>query len=86
MSIDAISDALQTGDRAIAIFTRKRNLHLQSDGTGWTGNWVLDSAREYRCVVIPHYSRLRRSGVNKTPVSCVQLVNEGQTDDKPGVM
>ena len=52
MTIDSMLDMLGAGDTAIVIFTRNRHLFLRPDGTGYTGNWVIDPQRKYARVVI----------------------------------
>lgn len=43
---------LKRGEHAIAIFTYGKYFYRRRDGSGSTGNWVLDDKRKYSKVVI----------------------------------
>lgn len=59
MTINSVRDVLQPGESALVIFTRDRELTLRPDGSGFTGNWVLDPRRRQSRVVI-----YNRTGAN----------------------
>src|SRR5690349_7455375 len=49
---------LKRGENAIVIFTYGKYFHRQKDGSGSTGNWVLDEKRKANQVII--YNRTER--------------------------
>jgi hypothetical protein len=62
MSLDSVFDVLEAGETAIVIFTRERQLVLRPDGTGYTGNWVVDLRRAYSRVVIYNRDKTEDAG------------------------
>jgi hypothetical protein len=45
-------DLLGPGETGIVLFTEGRNLILHRDGTGSSGNWVIDSTRQVGRVIV----------------------------------
>lgn len=45
---------LKAGQTAVAVFTRGRNLNLNADGTGTTGNWKVRGDLDVDKVIIYH--------------------------------
>jgi hypothetical protein len=39
-------DLVQAGESAVAIFTRGGRFVLREDGTGYTGNWVINPKKK----------------------------------------
>lgn len=71
--IDSALDLLQSGESAIVIFTDGRDFQHSRDGSGETGNWVMNSKRPFDKVII--YRRDQKSGANEvwtaTPVGVI---------------
>jgi hypothetical protein len=44
--IASLRDLLRPGESALAVLTDGRRLRLSGDGTGTSGNWVIDPARQ----------------------------------------
>lgn len=47
-----ITDIISDDERTIALFTRGLHLEFRENGTGYSGNWVLDPERHFDKVVI----------------------------------
>lgn len=66
-------ELLKSGEFAIVIFTDRRDFKRNRDGSGQTGNWVIDPKRTFEKVII--YRRDKLSGKNEvyvaTPVDVV---------------
>jgi hypothetical protein len=50
--VGSLLDLLQPGESALAVLTDGRNLKLNGDGSGSSGNWVIDPARQVDRFVI----------------------------------
>lgn len=71
--IDMARELLKSGESAIVIFTDGRDFNRNRDGSGQTGNWVIDPKRLFEKVIV--YRRDKVFGKNEvyaaTPVGVI---------------
>jgi hypothetical protein len=59
--LHSVTDLLVPGESALAVFTHGRHFDLNPDGTGSSGNWVIDPERHVDRFIV--YSRTGPAGV-----------------------
>jgi hypothetical protein len=52
--INSARDLLKPGESALVLFTRGRRLTINDDGSGSSGNWILDRNLRVKRVIVYH--------------------------------
>ncbi len=75
-----VRDLVKPGETAVAIFTRGGRFVVQSDGRGYTGNWVINPGKRLNKVII--YKRDQNGTQNEiyvgTPIEIIEPEESGR--------
>ncbi len=70
-------EVIKAGESAVALFTRGAHFVLHQDGSGYTGNWVIDSNRRVDKIII--YQRDTKDNQHKVYVGePVEIIESGE--------